>query len=62
MAKYRVVIEETLSKLIEVEASNQQAALDKVIRQYKNEEIVLTADDLSDVCYAVNKIIEKEND
>lgn len=62
MAKYRVIIEETLCKIIETEADTQQEALDKIKERYNNEEIVLTADDYSHTCFAASKIIEKEND
>lgn len=47
MAKYNVLIEETLSKTVDVEAKDYSDAISKVRKMYKNEEIVLTADDFS---------------
>ena len=45
MAKFNVTVTETLEKVIEVEAGNGFDAVDVVRRLYRNEEIVLGADD-----------------
>ena len=45
MNKYKVTITETLQKEIEVEASSKEEAIYQIKQQYKNEKIVLTADD-----------------
>ena len=45
MNKYKVTITETLQKEIEVEASSKEEAIYQIKQQYKNEEIVLSADD-----------------
>lgn len=45
MNKYKVTITETLQKEIEVEALSKEEAIYQIKQQYKNEEIVLTADD-----------------
>ena len=43
--KYFVEINETLTKVVEIEANNAEEALDVVEKQYKNSEIILVADD-----------------
>ncbi len=45
--KYKVEITEYLQKTIEVEADNEDDALEKVESAYYNEEIVLSADDFT---------------
>lgn len=52
--KYTITIEELLSKQIEVEADNFREAFEKVETQYKNGDIVLTADDFSEVTIGIN--------
>ena len=47
--KYKVNVEELLSRIVEVEAENEEDAENKVRVMYNNEEIVLNADDLSSV-------------
>ncbi len=47
MKTYKIEIEETLTKVIEVKAENQEEAYDKVYEQYVNEEIVLGSEDYS---------------
>lgn len=47
--KYKVNIEELLSRIVEVEADNEEDAENKVRAMYNKEEIVLDADDLSSV-------------
>ncbi len=49
MIKFKISVEETLSRIVEVEASSKEEALDKVREQYKNEEIVLDAEDFCEV-------------
>lgn len=49
MKKYNVLVEETLSRLITVSAKNEEDAVTKVTKKYKNEDIVLDYSDLSDV-------------
>ena len=61
--KYSVTIEETLSRTIDIEADSKQDAIDKVKKQYKNEDLVLDADDFSEVVFGVSySTTEKEND
>lgn len=43
--KYKIEILETLRRVIEVDAKNEEAAMDKVERMYYNSDIVLGADD-----------------
>lgn len=49
MNKYNVEIEETLARIIEIEAENEDEAYMKVKKLYKKCEIVLTAEDFIDV-------------
>lgn len=61
--KYSVTIEETLSRTLEIEAESKIDAIDKVKKQYNNENIVLDADDFSEVIFGVSySTTEKEND
>ena len=48
-------IEETLSKIVEVEADNNIEAVSKVAKMYHDGEIVLTADDHVDTTIYVRK-------
>lgn len=47
MKKYEFIIEEMLTKVIEVDANNLEDAEKLVREKYKNEEIVLDADNLA---------------
>ena len=51
--KYKVNVEELLSRIVEVEADSDEEAEEKVREMYKNEEIVLDAEDLQNVEYFV---------
>lgn len=48
MKKYKVEIQETLSRLIEIEADSESDAWEIVCNQYRNSEIVLGGDDFED--------------
>ena len=50
---YKVNVEELLSRIVEVEAENDEEAEEKVREMYRNEEIVLDAEDLQSVEYFV---------
>lgn len=43
--KYKVEVKETLSRIIDVEAENEEGALKEVTKHYKDEKIVLGVDD-----------------
>ena len=43
--KYKIEILETLRRVVEVDAKNEEEAMDKVGRMYYNSDIVLGADD-----------------
>jgi len=45
MKTFSIVIQETLSKNVEIEAENLNEAFDKAGEMYENEEIVLDAGD-----------------
>ena len=45
MTKYRVEVTEILSRIIETEADNEDAAVKKVMQMYRNCDIVLGASD-----------------
>lgn len=51
MKTYKIEIEETLTRVIEVEAENEEKAYDKVYEQYVEEEIVLDYNDWKDTNY-----------
>lgn len=51
--KYKVNVEELLSRIVEVEADSDEEAEDKVREMYRNEEIVLDASDFQSVEYFV---------
>ena len=51
--KYKVNVEELLSRIVEVEAVNKEEAEDKVREMYMNEDIVLDASDFQSVEYFV---------
>ena len=51
--KYKVNVEELLSRIVEVEDENEEEAEEKVKEMYMNEEIVLDASDFQGVEYFV---------
>lgn len=51
--KYKVNVEELLSRIVEVEADSDEEAEDKVREMYMNEDIVLDASDFQSVEYFV---------
>lgn len=58
MKKFKVEIKEVLSRIIEVEAEDENEAWDRTRNAYKNEEIVL---DYSDCCNSTINVIKEEN-
>lgn len=55
MKKYKITITESLKKELEIEAVSKDEAMDLVKEKYKNEEIILTADDFADVDFKVKE-------
>ena len=53
MKKFKVEITETLQKTVEVEADNKEEAVHKVMKMYKNEEVILNDNDFIDVDFRV---------
>ena len=53
MEKYKVIIKEEYVRTIEFEAVDKAKALDKIITQYRNEDIVLDTDDFFNVEFEV---------
>ena len=51
MKKYRIEVEELLSRIVEIDAYNIADAIDKVYERYHNEEIVLDYQDWWDTKY-----------
>lgn len=45
MPKFKVQITETSQRIVEVNAKDKNTAIDKAEKMYRNEDIVLTADD-----------------
>ena len=58
MKTFKVVITETSSKVVEVQANNEQEALEIVEEMYVNCEVVLDWNDLDETDYTI--IEEKE--
>ena len=50
---FKVCITETLERVVEVEASNAESAVDKAISEYKNGKHVLDADDFTGVTFDI---------
>lgn len=48
MQKYQVEINETLSRVVEIEAENESDAISKIKDLYRQEKIVLDSDDYLD--------------
>ncbi len=51
--KYRVNVEEILSRIVEVEADNDKQAEDIVNEMYRNEDFVLGSEDFQEVGFYV---------
>ena len=47
--KYRVNVEEIISRIVEVEADNEDAAEEKVKTMYREQKIILGAEDFQEV-------------
>lgn len=58
MKTFKVVITETSSKIVEVQANNKNEALETVKEMYENCEVVLDWNDFDEVDYTI--IEEKE--
>jgi hypothetical protein len=56
MTKYQVRVEEVLANTISINAENSIEAHDKAVQMYRNEEIVLDANDFED--RTINAVIE----
>ena len=58
MVKYKVVIVETLSRIVEIEVDeswDENAALETVRNDYNDGEIILNAEDFDDVEFIIYK-------
>lgn len=53
MAKYKIQIEELLTKVVEVEAETQSEAFTIAENDLKAGNIKLTAEDVSEICYGI---------
>ena len=75
MEKYKVIIKEEYIRTIEVEAVDKAKALDKIITQYRNEDIVLDTvlpleltflvkvnsfNQITDIYYTTSRVLKKE--
>lgn len=49
MSKFKVEITETLQKTVEVGADNKEDAMNKVMKMYKNSEVILDDNDFVDL-------------
>lgn len=55
MGKYNIEIIETLNRIIEIEAKDENEGLNIVQQKYRNSEIVLSADDYVDTSFNIIK-------
>lgn len=55
MEEYEVVITEELVRAVKVQAQSEEEAMDKVEERWRNAEIILNADDFSDVKFYASK-------
>lgn len=53
MNKYRINVEEILSRIVEVEADNEDDAEEKVREMYKEQKIILGAEDFREVGFYI---------
>lgn len=53
--KYKVEIKEILSKIIDIEADNEDGAIKEVKKQYMNEDIVLSSEDYIETEFNIYK-------
>lgn len=56
MEKFKIEIQETLSRIVELEADNIEEAISKVNEMYNNEQIVLSENDF--IATKIDKIEE----
>ena len=49
MSKFNIEITETLQKTVEVEADNKEDAMHKVMKMYKNSDVILDENDFVDL-------------
>lgn len=52
---YKVEIKETLSKIIEIEADNEEGAIKEAKKRYINEDILLSAEDYVETEFSMHK-------
>lgn len=62
MKKYFVTITETLEKTVEVFASNEEEAKNKVEDKYKSCDIVLAYEDLENTDFSIYKVESTERE
>lgn len=53
MKKFKIEIQEILSRIVEVEARNEDEALNIIQNQYQEEKIVLDSSDFSDTDFII---------
>ena len=58
---YKINISETLQADVIIEASNEAEAIEKAEEMYHNCDVLLTADDFSDVRFKVKEKINDDN-
>lgn len=58
MKTFKIVITETSSKVVEVQANNEQEALETVEEMYANCEVVLDWNDLDETDYTIIEVKE----
>lgn len=56
MKKYEVTVQETLERKVIVEAENQESAEEIVRKAYDRSELILNADDFTEVQFSTKKV------
>ena len=59
---YFVTVIETLKKKVEVNAENEEEALEKVEEAYNKCDIILDENDFTDVKFKIKKLVENEEE
>ena len=60
MKEYDIEVKETLARIVTVQANSSDEAYNKVSVMYKNEDIVLSADDFIDVSIGEDALVHSD--
>lgn len=60
MQKYKVEIKEEFSQIVEIEASSEEEAIDKVQKKFYNQEIVLEVDSYEGTDFKIYEDVKEQ--